>query len=158
VFLSSVGCHKYKTEGWMDHATGNWLKAEEFMRWNTKHRAVHTSHKPSVWLAACKEPALEQPFKGTYYTYVSHFGTVQAATDVFRFNVVHLDGHVHDAAWKSPQIGSGDWACFGRDWLYPSEHGHPYGWVPSGYDFSSYKIGSVANAPWMSRGAFDENK
>jgi prepilin-type N-terminal cleavage/methylation domain-containing protein len=158
VFLTSVGCWKYKTEGWTDHATGNWLRNEEHMRWNTNHQHVRTSHKPSVWLAACKEPALEQPFKSNYYTYVSHFGAVQAAAQAFRFNVVHLDGHVHDATWKAPQIGSSNWADFLRDWLYPGEHGHPYGWVPEGYNFSSGKIGSVARTPWMTRGAFDENK
>jgi len=161
LFLMSVGCWQYQTTGDKAHyssyygGSGGWTDTGEPFRWNTRNRAVHSTHKPSVWLAACKEPARSVLYKGTYWTYVSHFGETQAAAGKFRFNVLHLDGHVHDSVWKEPQIGSSSWATIGRDWLFPGEKGGPYGWphvIPPG------QLGKVYGAhktPWL-EDALDE--
>jgi len=153
LFLNSVGCWKYQTTGDKTHYSqyyggdGGWLDTGEPFRWNTKNRAVRTSHKPSVWLAACKEPADNILYKSVYWTYVSHFGVKRAAPGEFRFNAVHLDGH--DSIWKEPQIGSDSWATIVRDWLFPGEKGGPYGWphvIPAG---QPGKVYGAHKEPWI---------
>jgi hypothetical protein len=73
------------------------------------------SHPPSVWLAACHTP---EPT----FDHRSHFGATRASTGTFRFNVVHMDGHVHDAQWNEPWT-AGHWGV-----SEGSGKGRPYGW------------------------------
>jgi prepilin-type N-terminal cleavage/methylation domain-containing protein len=160
VFLHSVGCRQYQTTRWKNHVSpeyramyglpgGNediW-RSEEPFRWNTNSRAMTTAHKPSVWLAADWVTG-----KWSTKELVGHFGVCGTIEGEFRFNVVHLDGHVDDMFWKEP-VG----ASLYRGWRVPEvDWGRPYGWLY--YNGSTTGIGgSIKKEPYVD-GAFDENK
>jgi prepilin-type N-terminal cleavage/methylation domain-containing protein/prepilin-type processing-associated H-X9-DG protein len=139
-FVFTVGCVLYRIEGNPGHRLRGYdgglnpWNAHGPFRWMTKARQPVLSNPPSVWLAACLTP---QPS----YDHRSHFGVLQAAAGEFRFNVLHLDGHVHDDIWKEPYT-SGQWTIQRR----------PYGW-PYCAD-ANY---GVEEDPDFS-GAYDKNK
>ncbi len=116
---------------------------EEGHRPATRSRPVATSAKPSVWVAACKVP-----FRGWWQgdaldrVFASHFGCRETIMGEWRYNVVHLDGHVHDSTWLRAEKGVGwmsgyntsggaliDIDPYGWRWIDPSNKG-TYGLEP----------------------------
>jgi hypothetical protein len=109
-FVQSGGCWRYQSQGCVRHVLGwrnkncphcgvgcsaGWNCHERY-RWATKKSPVPmASHVSSVWLAACHTPMTK--WSGVTRNYRSHFGVTQTTYRLWRFNVVHLDGHVHDA-------------------------------------------------------------
>ena len=76
----------------------------------------------------------------------SHFGMKSALTGMFRFNVVHLDGHVDGSLWKEP-LGASTWQM-------PQDYEkRPYGWALTS---SAGKKTGPAETPKF-EGAFDQN-
>jgi len=99
-FLHSIGCRKYQNNP--DYTThllapagaGTRYNAEAFYRPLTNHRNMHTSNPPEAWVACCRIPYSKRNR--------SHFGANTPGTGLlgmFRFNVVHMDGHVGDTVW-----------------------------------------------------------
>jgi prepilin-type N-terminal cleavage/methylation domain-containing protein len=166
-FLFTVGCvdrngnlnttdHVMQSEGGTCRNPGY----AETKRPNTRHRNPHSSNKPSVWLAACVTPIIHLSAAGgdNERQMKSHFGFRQMLPG-WRHNAVHLDGHVHDQAWRIPVIP------YYRQWAYVATHinGYhtnlPYGWLyvnPGGADNQN---GSKYGIKLMDgfEGAFDEN-
>jgi prepilin-type N-terminal cleavage/methylation domain-containing protein len=131
-FIFTVGCitwsgsvantdHVFQIAG--GTSTSAW-SAEGGLRPNIKNRPVHTSGKPSAWLASCNTPIIIGPYNFERHFY-SHFGYRQTLPG-WRFNAVHLDGHVHDAKWEYPSAW-GDW--MGNAYhITGFEANMPYGW------------------------------
>ncbi len=149
-FVHSVGCWRYVSNGDTCHVfsryggdcgPSSWWLAKHHFRWNTKNRQVHTSHKPSVWLAADLAPVIE--WNGATRNYTSHFGLMQTTPGEYRFNVIHMDGHVHDSIWAEPLAAT--------DWL--TSDGRPYLWPWQTGSGSENGIVEETDAA----GAFDEN-
>ncbi|MFC1672429.1 hypothetical protein ACFL01_04770 [Planctomycetota bacterium] len=127
-FVYAVGCDQYhKNASFTDHVAtyagggGHWSNCEEPYRYMTKHREPHTSNPGSVWLAACLTPMVE--WSGVVRHYRSHFSYEQTIVMGWRFNAVHLDGHVHDDYWRE--------YCTSTVWVGASDWGDgcPYGWA-----------------------------
>jgi len=160
LFIHSVGCWKYQSEGCVRHVLGwrnktcphcgqdceNGYRCNEPIRWATKKSPVPlTSHLPSIWLAACHTPLVE--WNDLTRNYRSHFGAGQTLQGEWRFNVLHLDGHVHESPWREPSIED-EWIGAERDF--------PYGWrspAPTSID----QIYGISQDPFIP-GAFDRNK
>jgi prepilin-type N-terminal cleavage/methylation domain-containing protein len=137
-FLCTVGCVP-------DHVPSHVLKViggtassqidkygEEGHRPATRNKPVWSHAKPSVWLAACHTP-LEYRWFPRYYT--SHFGLRRSVPGDWRFNVIHLGGHVTDGIWGEV-LPSKCWLTAGTN----ATHGGPYGWEwvdPSNNDSKS---------------------
>ncbi len=125
---------------------------EEGLRPATKNRPVHTSAKPSAWLAACHIPHLAD--SGGEYSprvYRSHFGYREAIPQEWRFNAVHIDGHVHQAAFRE--------LLKPVTWLTAPATSGPYGWEwvdPSSNETKSTKGIRIQNH-MAGLGPFDEN-
>ncbi len=143
-FVANVGCAVFKT----GHVSSYWgadfpnggtadaNNTETPLRWATNSRTLNTSHKPSSWLGACNMAGNE---------WVSHFGARQAAPNIFRFNVIHIDGHIDDSAWRSVKV------C--------AETGHPFNLgvsQPYGYSYAAYYQGGIRKIPNFD-GAVDDN-
>ncbi len=77
---------------------------------------------------------------------MSHFGVTRALAGDFRFNILHVDGHVDDSVWKQVEMG-GNWLVDGSDWHWGKR---PYGW-----DLINWDDG-LKEKP-MFEGAFDQN-
>jgi prepilin-type processing-associated H-X9-DG protein len=77
----------------------------------------------------------------------SHFGFQQTVPGGFRFNVVHLDGHVDSSLWKEPWVST--------EWMRsdPSYDNRPYGWAYKGAPNDT--SGLMDEPEW--KGAFDTN-
>jgi prepilin-type N-terminal cleavage/methylation domain-containing protein len=154
-FIHSVGCikaqrgedftHVFRKYGGT-YSDGVW-NCQEPVRWHTKSRAVRTSNKPSVWLAACQTPILS--YNNVNRTYISHFGLRQTVIGSYRFNVVHMDGHVHDDIWREKRINN-QWAIKDNG---NNNHTRPYGWEWVGGTLSH---DGLETESYMD-GAFDEN-
>jgi prepilin-type N-terminal cleavage/methylation domain-containing protein len=134
-FIGSVGCARdlpehtsnaYETRSGLN-GTGN-LWTETPFRWATNSLPLRTSHRPSAWAAGCLTPGDFGSGKRT--NWLSHFGTTQAAEGTFRFNMVHLDGHVDDSVWKSHHVGTSQ----GSPYALPSSSAAP---LPYGYSLRS---------------------
>jgi prepilin-type N-terminal cleavage/methylation domain-containing protein len=164
-FVFSAGCASYQADpGKSCHVLSgrggtstNARDTEEPWRWATKGRTITTSAKPSAWLGACCIPstwALNAP-----RNYRSHFGARTSRPGRFVFNVVHLDGHVHNGTWKEVRSpNSTHWLIF-RSGYYNPMYSTAYGWL---WDCEPTKPSSSAhmgsrNEPDFA-GAFDENK
>ena len=120
---------------------------EDPYRWTTNNRSVTSSFQGSVWLAACHPPAVGTPADNWEpRRNVSHFGSVKAAPGKFWFNVIHLDGHVHDSIWQ--EVNTAD------AWALSEGKGKPYGWdwrVPNDF-YKGIKLTENFE------GSFDRNK
>jgi len=141
-FTADVGCDWYQirhpsmkwhvlTGGGYDPpppsppAQSTFTGAEEPYRWTTKNRDVTSYCPPDVWIAACHTPVQFATGELSNTGYVGrlnrgHFGAAQASPGQFRFNVVHLDGHVHDSIWYEPKTS--------RGWGIGEGGSKPYGW------------------------------
>jgi hypothetical protein len=98
---------------------------EEPFRYATNSRDMLASHKPSTWVASCLEPdSYEWDIERDY---PSHFGYRDPVPGGWRFNVVHLDGHVDDARWMEMRevysVCYGDYLFVQKTWFDV-----PYGW------------------------------
>jgi prepilin-type processing-associated H-X9-DG protein len=84
---------------------------------------------------------------------VSHFGARRAQAgksgQQFRFNVLHLDGHVDNSFWKETYANSLAWLADGPPW---NQLHRPYGWWVK----SPSNGGFLERLP-MFEGAFDQN-
>jgi prepilin-type N-terminal cleavage/methylation domain-containing protein len=120
LFLSSVGCIHNKHDAHKGVAS---YVFEQPARYATKSREVTTSHNPSVWVASCIPPLLID--SGVERFHRSHFSLRNTVFAEFRFNVVHLDGHVDDSAWMEHRpTGSGSrWLFSQAGWWEAA-----YGW------------------------------
>ena len=54
-------------------------------------------HKPSAWIASCLRPL--RTYLGLKRQFAGHFGFRAVIPATYRFNVLHLDGHVDDDLW-----------------------------------------------------------
>jgi prepilin-type N-terminal cleavage/methylation domain-containing protein len=154
-FVGAVGCAmnnlKHIANTWPP-GQGSWNGSEAEYRWATKNRDPRTSNKGSIWLAACIEPG------DTYFgismwgqrrrKWFSHFGATKAVEGVFRFNVVHVDGHVDDSIWKSSKVATNQYYPY---CIPSSEWGRPYGYVDNAPDGNGIKKEPAFE------GAFDDN-
>jgi len=154
-FVHSMGCWQYQSKGNATHvfrkyggtySDGVW-NCEEPVRWHTRSRQPRTSNIGSVWLAACQTPILS--YSGVTRSYVSHFGMRQTVVGSYRFNVVHMDGHVHDDIWHEERISS-NWAINDNG---NGCHSRPYGWEWVGGTLGN---DGLETESYMD-GAFDEN-
>jgi hypothetical protein len=153
-FIGQVGCAARKSEHlnreYYPGCSGWWWDEDPF-RWATKSTNLRVPHPPSCWLSACWPPGDTDVWGGPWGSrrrnWWSHFGAREAAVGIFKFNVVHLDGHVDDSLWK--------WAESVKN------HGNPYlvqplrGW-PYGYDNTGGPNYALNREPTI-EGAFDEN-
>jgi prepilin-type N-terminal cleavage/methylation domain-containing protein len=156
-FTGKIGCDPFKagdlSESWHVLANGydpapaqssGSSKAEEPLRPNTNSCNVSTSHKASVWLGACLPPIEGEPASNwAHRVNRGHFGVVNPGPGQFKYNVVHLDGHVHDTLWTEPEPSPGGWIL---DKV-------PYGWK---WKDAGESYGIELRAGFS--GAFDENK
>ncbi|MFC1671696.1 type II secretion system protein [Planctomycetota bacterium] len=165
-FTADVGCEWYqtRTSGMPWHvitgggynppppsppAQSTYSGAEDPYRWTTKNKDVRISCPPSVWIAACHTPIyfatgeLSNPgYEGRLNR--GHFGAAQAAPGEFRFNVIHLDGHVHDSVWSEPFTALG--------WGVDGGGGRPYGWRWRSDFWNGIEVDPTFEAP------FDKNE
>jgi hypothetical protein len=128
-------------------------------RYATKSRDMTTSALPSTWVATCIRPVTS--FGGAERLNPSHFGVRAGYPGDFRFNVVHLDGHVDDAVWMETRLSSGTGR---RDayWLFKQDNNFiaPYGWrykttsSPGYSDDAATNLEPIQGFPL----AFDRNK
>jgi prepilin-type N-terminal cleavage/methylation domain-containing protein/prepilin-type processing-associated H-X9-DG protein len=113
---------------------------------DTKNRSTSTSALPSVWLGVCQVPASS----GSWRVFTSHFGVKSTAGGGFRFNVLHLDGHVDDSTWKDYPLYTGSWSLYMSNGGWDQKR-RPYGWWTTSPSSLGYK-------EWpMCEGAFDQN-
>jgi prepilin-type N-terminal cleavage/methylation domain-containing protein len=148
MFITTVGCAQDTPSHTVATATTPYgtasVHAEQPNRPMTRSRQPHTSNPPSVWLAADMVPFDGRPVRKHV---PGHFGSMKMWPD-FRFNAVHMDGHVHDDTGKDFDMDfSGSWDhCWFIAW--PSGHlDRAYGWK-----LASGKYGTIF------QGAFDMNK
>jgi hypothetical protein len=138
-FIGAVGCAIQKADHINKVYGGDGQQySEEPYRWDTNNRSMTTSNKGSCWFAACW-PAGNERFGCSFHWYggnswrrdwFSHFGARTASLGVFRFNVVHLDGHVDDSIWKDDRTVENN----GYPYMVPNfERGWPYGYGNSGW-------------------------
>jgi prepilin-type N-terminal cleavage/methylation domain-containing protein len=148
LFLSSVGCdadvkdHRMMTKWTPTNASDGVVDATtEPWRLMTRFGQPHSSSSaPSAWLASDMPP--DDP--GGRMT-PGHFGA-QGPWPGFRFNVLHVDGHVDDELGKEPYLTTA-W------YLYEyGLTGRPYGWRTNGATGTSREVVTVIE------GAFDMNK
>jgi prepilin-type N-terminal cleavage/methylation domain-containing protein len=166
LFTGEIGCEPYRARDWskgwhvLPHGydpppakTDGWTyQAEEPFRPNANSRDITTSFKPSVWLAACHSPVVGTPDGWAYRESLSHFGAGNPTPGEFQFNVLHLDGHVHDSVWQEVLAGPGSYVVYTPE--VGSNRCRPYGWQwrdPTDDDYG------VEPTPGF-RGAFDLNK
>jgi prepilin-type N-terminal cleavage/methylation domain-containing protein len=119
-FMMTTGCDGYRNYGLTDHYHFGY-KAEMPYRHYTRHRSPTTSNRSSVWLGACL-PAWEGTYSDVHRRLASHFGYTQTMPGGFRFNVVHMDGHISERIWND--------AYTSDSWLVNDigSHRRPYGW------------------------------
>ncbi len=130
-FIGTVGCEQADlSPPNLEHVLGSPTMSsvrfsEEPFRPATNSRNVMTSQRGSVWIGACLIPL--SSWGGVARDFRSHFGVRGTLPGEFRFNVVHLDGHVHDSIWH-PSVGNSS------SWLDESQpnHDNMYG-VPYGH-------------------------
>jgi prepilin-type processing-associated H-X9-DG protein len=79
---------------------------------------------------------------------MTHFGLKTAMPGEFRFNVLHLDGHVDDSVWKETKSS--------EMWQMPHDYRkRPYGWATKNGAWPE-KMGPEE---WpLFEGAFDQNE
>ena len=82
---------------------------------------MRSTNNSSVWVATCRIPS-SPTISVKRYCRPSHFGVRGSVPGEFRFNVLHLGGHVENYIWTQPK-SSGTWLVSKR-----FEGSHPYGW------------------------------
>jgi hypothetical protein len=157
-FVYSVNCKQYLDDNtFLDHIRqgvgGGKYKTYEVegpdYRPETRNRSISAVDGPSAWVAVCHTPYINRNTNEVLAP--SHFGVYETVAGDFRFNVLHLGGHVDDSVWKEADLS--------KCWLVQSRTGggagntnQPYGWwiLDPGND------GLLDKTP-MFEGAFDQN-
>ena len=151
IFLSTVGCdtntpaHITPTAA-TPYGTANNSYQEAPYRPMTRQKQPHGASPPSVWIAADIVP-YEISTKPWNFS-PGHFGG-RSAWPGFRFNAVHIDGHVHGAEGEDFEFTRmSHWRVTGPCW---PDYGRAYGW--------RFKdIGPTGTYSAFIDGAFDRNK
>jgi prepilin-type N-terminal cleavage/methylation domain-containing protein len=132
-FIGSIGCWCYQngvppfgTSNKAAHVlegyggpSGSQAGRSEPLRPATNGRSMKSTSLPSAWIAVDQTPITGTGY-GDYRNNVGHFGAPRTKAGIFRFNVIHVDGHVHDDIWKEPDIVT--------NWHFGGYYSHPYGW------------------------------
>jgi prepilin-type processing-associated H-X9-DG protein len=107
-FMGTVGCPA-RNPGHIGLGTDT--PTEEPFRPATGNRHIRAAHMPSAWIACCPI----DPNAGRKET--GHFFLKMGLG--YRFNVLHLDGHVFTHAWQSPYTNSlyASWSA-SQPWNY----------------------------------------
>jgi hypothetical protein len=161
----SVGCARYRQNRSNDwHVPFNYggnpssQYRIEVGRTATKSRDMTTFGKPSAWVGTCRIPSKHKIDKNIRENYPSHFGIMHnpALLGQWRFNSLHLDGHVGDRVYVDMYQGVGVWSAFAGG----GQHGAIVGRRPYGYKFiqggnggGKYGVEPNPNVPRC----FDEN-
>jgi prepilin-type N-terminal cleavage/methylation domain-containing protein len=151
-FLSTVGCGRRIASGYPNHQLSGIVPggvfgangAEGPLRPNARSRTLHTAANPSCWIGACLTPAR---FYGAEHFFSSHFGFRDTVPGAWRFNAVHLDGHVDDTVWKEENVSG--------SWLVEDDHYRPFGWQWRDDGGTWHTTGLKDEVKWD--GAFDTN-
>jgi hypothetical protein len=156
LFVTTVGCDIYQEDktkkahilkGFGGDSVPMYAEGPNH-RPDTKNRSLATWGHPSAWVGACHMPRWERNNAG-WRKFQSHFRTKRSIPGEWRFNVLHLGGHVDDSIWKEAYVTS--------MWLvYSSQVGwdqrmRPYGWWTKSPANDGYQ-----DTP-MFEGAFDQN-
>ena len=161
-FTSQVNCAKYlKDRSFRDHlingladpsdGTGTSGAEGPNHRPDTNFRPLSMAANPPAWVAVCHTPSQAKHSRNgvTFQRdMMTHFGLKTARPGEFRFNVLHLDGHVDDSLWKETKSS--------EMWQMPHNYEkRPYGWA-------------IKNGTWPEKmgpqewplfeGAFDQNE
>ncbi len=161
-FVQTVNCRRFKLERWLGHQAWDYWGPGIGMNNNndaegsnyrnaTKNRNVSAAHRPSTWIAACLTPV--ESYQGVARNMPSHFGWRTTVTEGWRFNVIHLDGHVDDSTWKLWWTGpTSEWM-----WTEPEARNKktPYGWKHDRANYA-YPYPALKEEPEYD-GAFDRN-
>ena len=167
LFTFAVGCDYWRSHpSWTNHLLAGWevggnseggLRAEgPNCRPETRYRNIMTSVGPAAWVAACHTPRDDEAQNYPNppvpqirkHDFRSHFGWAKTVPEGFRFNVLHLDGHVDDSVWKEHTVET-NWLVYGTgDYDYKN---HAYGWFRG-----SPASDGMKNLPEF-EGAFDQN-
>jgi prepilin-type N-terminal cleavage/methylation domain-containing protein len=153
-FLTSVGCKAGVHDCTLPDWGTDWgakAKYEQPYRYATKSKDITTSSKPSAWLASCLRPYAS--YDNFNRDFASHFGYPKVIPGEWRFNVVHLDGHVDDERWLEYLPQCDDW-FFER--YSDLNHDSVYGWRFKDVSGSNWKQG-LEPIPGFPR-PFDENR
>jgi hypothetical protein len=132
--------------GYLDRNEGGW-------RPNTRYRSVMTSNKASVWLAADHTPFVGN--RSWNPSYRSHFGVQETIPGEWRYNVLHLDGHVHDDIWREAYV-SEQWRLYRLNKTDLSPWVYGWKWVNASDNTARSTYGVEIKTDFV--GAFDENK
>jgi hypothetical protein len=163
MFTYSVGCkpdvHTFEAYAPIN-TTGEIVKAEEPFRFATGHKDMTAYHKPSAWVASCIRPVINYKWcwkckKIAKRDFSGHFGCREVIPQTYKFNVLHLDGHVDDELWMEYLNQSDDWTferTSGKGWM-----DSPYGWQFKDPSSISGATKGIELIPGFPR-AFDENK
>ncbi|MFC1671715.1 hypothetical protein ACFL01_01135 [Planctomycetota bacterium] len=155
-FIHTVGCSQtdltppgvmHVLENYSGGTSQGASQCEEPFRIATNNRNMMVSHIPSTWVGACLVPSTYTLYLARDFT--SHFGLQQSIPSTFRFNVVHLDGNVHDDTWKVPTGDATSWLDHQGS---ADGYGAAYGWSWEADEDSGWR-----DEPDID-GAFDWNK
>ncbi len=155
IFTRTVGCEVYRANPSQNAhvlaaagGTGSRWSSEQPYRPYARNRTLVASSRPSCWMASCRIP-MTRYVSGSYNfdtNFTTHFAVRKCMVGLFKFNVLHVDGHVDASMWKDTRTSS-SWV------IYISSQGHkPYGW--------KWKGGNPDNGVednTLVEGSFDEN-
>jgi prepilin-type N-terminal cleavage/methylation domain-containing protein/prepilin-type processing-associated H-X9-DG protein len=163
-FVGATGCETYRKDPSKTHhlledweLNGNSASEQTAEGPNcrpaTKQRNITTVARPSAWVNACHtavQGTIDVQGEIVPRSYTSHFGVRRTYIGDYRFNVLHLDGHVHDDVWKQVSVEN-SWLIYEPD-LGWGQKSHAYGWMREGDGSAGLKEMPEWN------GAFDQNK
>ncbi len=112
---------------------------------------MNAYHRPSAWVASCPRPL--RTHQGLARDFPGHFSYRSTIPGSYRFNVLHLDGHVDDELWGEYLPECDNW-FFER---YSDQNlDSVYGWQFRSVFGTDWKQG-LEPIPGFPR-PFDENK
>ena len=166
-FTYAVGCDYWRrNRSWTNHLLANWAVGGEWegplraegpnCRPATNNRNITAMAQPSAWVAACHTPrtGVTQNYPVAPvpqirdFVYRSHFGWRKTVPGGFRFNVLHIDGHVDDSIWQENTVET-NWLVYGTGGY--NYKNHAYGWQRGADPHAGMK-----DYPEF-EGAFDQN-
>ncbi len=112
----------------------------------TNNQQVRSSSPGSCWVAACL-PAFTGTYGSLWRRNASHFGVARTTAGDYRFNVLHIDGHVHDDVWRSHEIR--------YYWRVLSGFSSDWGERPYGWRYQAGRVGVEPEPDFV--GPFDRN-
>jgi prepilin-type N-terminal cleavage/methylation domain-containing protein len=157
-FTRKVGCPTYFEDRTKTaHMFGNLsasLAEGPNCRPDTRNRSITTAAHPSAWVAACHTPMGGSASSGgdpVPRRFQSHFGALSTYVgSSFRFNILHIDGHVDDSRWQDTWFGGG--YLVNLKSASTSQKNRPYGFWRQGSQGSE----GPRESPSF-EGAFDQN-